>query len=287
MSENILEIKNLTKDYGDFVLDKVSFALPRGVIMGLIGENGAGKSTTINCILNETQKSGGQILIFGKDHILNEIEIKDKLGVVFDENHFPDIFTAEEVGQFMSGIYTAWDWTLYRQYLEKFELPRNKRIKDFSKGMKVKLAFAVALSHHAELLILDEATSGLDPIIRDDVLDMLIDFVQDESHSVLVSSHITSDLEKVADYITFIHKGKVIFTHEKDTLVDKYGILNCGAAVFDTLDKSDIVAYRKEDYQFKVLVKDRNKAAKQYANAIIGPATIEEIMLFYVKGEMQ
>lgn len=287
MSENILEIKNLTKDYGDFVLDKVSFALPRGVIMGLIGENGAGKSTTINCILNETQKSGGQILIFGKDHILNEIEIKDKLGVVFDENHFPDIFTAEEVGQFMSGIYAAWDWTLYRQYLEKFELPRNKRIKDFSKGMKVKLAFAVALSHHAELLILDEATSGLDPIIRDDVLDMLIDFVQDESHSVLVSSHITSDLEKVADYITFIHKGKVIFTHEKDTLVDNYGILNCGAAVFDTLDKSDIVAYRKEDYQFKVLVKDRNKAAKQYANAIIGPATIEEIMLFYVKGEMQ
>ena len=280
MSENILEIKNLTKDYGDFVLDKVSFALPRGVIMGLIGENGAGKSTTINCILNETQKSGGQILIFGKDHILNEIEIKDKLGVVFDENHFPDIFTAEEVGQFMSGIYTGWDWTLYRQYLEKFELPRNKRIKDFSKGMKVKLAFAVALSHHAELLILDEATSGLDPIIRDDVLDMLIDFVQDESHSVLVSSHITSDLEKVADYITFIHKGKVIFTHEKDTLVDNYGILNCGAAVFDTLDKSDIVAYRKEDYQFKVLVKDRNKAAKQYANAIIGPATIEEIMLF-------
>ena len=160
-------------------------------------------------------------------------------------------------------------------------------IKDFSKGMKVKLAFAVALSHNAELLILDEATSGLDPIIRDDVLDMLIDFVQDESHSVLVSSHITSDLEKVADYITFIHKGNLIFTHEKDNLIDNYGILNCGAAVFDTLDKTEVVAYRKEDYQFKVLVKDRNKAAKQYANAIVGPATIEEIMLFYVKGEMQ
>ena len=284
MSENILEIKDLTKDYGDFVLDKVSFALPRGVIMGLIGENGAGKSTTINCILNETRKTSGQILIFGEDHISDEIEIKDKLGVVFDENHFPDIFTAEEIGKFMSGIYTGW---LYRQYLDKFELPKDKRIKDFSKGMKVKLAFAVALSHNAELLILDEATSGLDPIIRDDVLDMLIDFVQDESHSVLVSSHITSDLEKVADYITFIHKGKLIFTHEKDNLIDNYGILNCGAAVFDTLDKSEVVAYRKEDYQFKVLVKDRNKAAKQYANAIVGPATIEEIMLFYVKGEMQ
>ena len=161
MSDNVLEIQGLSKDYGDFILDKVSFSLPRGVIMGLIGENGAGKSTTINCILNETQKTGGKILIFGKDHILDEIEIKDKLGVVFDENHFPDIFTAEEIGKFMSGIYSSWDWLLYRQYLEKFELPKDKKIKDFSKGMKVKLAFAVALSHKAELLILDDAIIGL------------------------------------------------------------------------------------------------------------------------------
>lgn len=287
MSENILEIRELSKDYGDFVLDKISFSLPRGVIMGLIGENGAGKSTTINCILNEIQKSSGTIRIFGKDHSTDEIEIKDKLGVVFDENHFPDIFTPEEIGKFMSGIYSAWEWQLYHRFLEKFELPKDKRIKDFSKGMKVKLAFAVALSHNAELLILDEATSGLDPIIRDDVLDMLIDFVQDESHSVLVSSHITSDLEKVADYITFIHKGKLIFTQDKDTLIDNYGIISCGAAVFDTINKSEIIAYRKEDYQFKILVNNRTKAAKQYSNAIVSPATIEEIMLFYVKGEMQ
>lgn len=287
MSENILEIRELSKDYGDFVLDKISFSLPRGVIMGLIGENGAGKSTTINCILNEIQKSSGTIRIFGKDHSTDEIEIKDKLGVVFDENHFPDIFTPEEIGKFMSGIYSAWEWQLYHRFLEKFELPKDKRIKDFSKGMKVKLAFAVALSHNAELLILDEATSGLDPIIRDDVLDMLIDFVQDESHSVLVSSHITSDLEKVADYITFIHKGKLIFTQDKDTLIDNYGIISCGAAVFDTINKSEIIAYRKEDYQFKVLVNNRTKAAKQYPNAIVSPATIEEIMLFYVKGEIQ
>ncbi|HIR90090.1 MAG TPA: ATP-binding cassette domain-containing protein [Candidatus Fimimorpha faecalis] len=161
MGDNVLEIRELSKDYGDFVLDKVSFSLPRGVIMGLIGENGAGKSTTINCILNETQKTGGKILIFGKDHISDEIEIKDKLGVVFDENHFPDIFTAEEIGKFMSGIYSGWDWPLYRQHLEKFELPKDKKIKDFSKGMKVKLAFAVALSHKAELLILDDAIIGL------------------------------------------------------------------------------------------------------------------------------
>lgn len=287
MSENILEIRELSKDYGDFLLDKISFSLPRGVIMGLIGENGAGKSTTINCILNEIQKSSGTIRIFGKDHSTDEIEIKDKLGVVFDENHFPDIFTPEEIGKFMSGIYSAWEWQLYHQFLEKFELPKDKKIKDFSKGMKVKLAFAVALSHNAELLILDEATSGLDPIIRDDVLDMLIDFVQDESHSVLVSSHITSDLEKVADYITFIHKGKLIFTQDKDTLIDNYGIISCGAAVFDTINKSEVIAYRKEDYQFKVLVYNRTKAAKQYPNAIVSPATIEEIMLFYIKGEIQ
>lgn len=287
MAENILEIDNLSKDYGDFVLDRVSFLLPRGAIMGLIGENGAGKSTTINCILNEIQKSSGKVLIFGKDHISDEIEIKSKLGVVFDENHFPDIFTPMEIGKYMSGIYPGWEWVVYRQFLEKFELPKDKKIKDFSKGMKVKLAFAVALSHKAELLILDEATSGLDPIIRDDVLDMLIDFVQDESHSVLVSSHIISDLEKVADYITFLHKGKVIFSHEKDDLVDNYGIVSCGAAIFDTLDKTEIIAYRKEDYQYKVLVKNRDKAAKNYPKAIVSPATIEEIMLFYVKGEIQ
>ncbi len=287
MTNNILEIHDLSKDYGDFVLDRVSFSLPRGVIMGLIGENGAGKSTTINCILNEIQKNSGEVLIFGKDHISDEIEIKSKLGVVFDENHFPDIFTPTEIGKYMSGIYSGWEWVTYRQFLEKFELPKDKKIKDFSKGMKVKIAFAVALSHKAELLILDEATSGLDPIIRDDVLDMLIDFVQDENHSVLVSSHITSDLEKVADYITFLHKGKVIFSHEKDDLVDNYGIVNCGAAIFDTLDKTEIIAYRKEDYQYKVLVRNRSKAAKDYPKAIVSPATIEEIMLFYVKGEMQ
>jgi ABC-2 type transport system ATP-binding protein len=287
MAETILEVKNLVKDYGDFVLDKISFEIPRGVVMGLIGENGAGKSTTINCILNEVQKSSGQILLFGKDHIQNEIEIKDKIGVVFDENFFPDIFTPSEIGSYMSGIYRNWESFTFREYLKKFELPETKAIKDFSKGMKVKLVFAVALSHKAELLILDEATSGLDPIIRDDILDLLLDFVQDETHAVLVSSHITSDLEKIADYITFIHKGRLVFSHPKDDLVDNYGIISCGAVVFDSLDKSDIIAYRKEDYQFKVLVKNRHKAEKNYPKAIVEPAAIEDIMLFYVKGELQ
>ncbi len=287
MADNILEVKNLTKDYGDFVLDKLSFIIPRGVIMGLIGENGAGKSTTINCILNEVQKTDGRILIFGKDHVADEIKIKDKIGVVFDENHFPDIFTPKEIGKYMSGIYSNWEWPTYRNYLKQFQLPDNKRVKDFSKGMKVKLAFAVALSHKADFLIFDEATSGLDPIVRDDILDILIDFVQDENHSVLFSSHITSDLEKVADYVTFIHNGKRIFSCLKDDLIDNYGIVSCGAAVFDSLDKAEIIAYRKEDYQYKVLVRDRNKAAKNYPEAIVEPAAIDDIMLFYVKGEQQ
>lgn len=287
MNDNILEVKNLTKDYGDFVLNDLSFTLPRGVIMGLIGENGAGKSTTINCILNEIKKSAGNISVFGKDHILNECEIKDKIGIVFDENHFPDIFTPKEIEKFMSGIYSKLVSTIYYGYLKQFELPADKKIKDFSKGMKVKLAFAVALSHKAELLILDEATSGLDPIIRDDILDILIDFVQDERNSVLFSSHITSDLEKIADYITFIHKGRLIFSSLKDDLVDKYGVVSCGVGVFDILDKEEIISYRKEDYQYKVLVRDRNKIEKKYPKALVEPASIENIMLFYVKGEVQ
>ncbi|MDF2514249.1 MAG: ABC-type multidrug transport system, ATPase component [Herbinix sp.] len=285
MNNNILEVKNLTKDYGDFVLHNLSFTIPHGVIMGLIGENGAGKSTTINCILNEVQNTKGQILIFNKDHITNEIEIKDKIGIVFDENHFPEIFTPIEIGWYMSGIYSNWDWPAYRNYLKQFQLPDSKKIKDFSKGMKVKLAFAVALSHKADFLILDEATSGLDPIVRDDVLEILTDFVQDENHSVLFSSHITSDLEKIADYITFIHEGNLLFSCSKDDLIDNYGVVSCRAAVFDNLDKTEIIAYRKEDYQYKVLVKDRGIATKKYPDAIVETAAIDDIMLLYIKGE--
>lgn len=287
MTGSVLEVKSLTKDYGDFVLDKLSFSIPRGVIMGLIGENGAGKSTTINCILNVITMTDGEIVVFGKDNIAEEVIIKDKIGIVFDENHFPDVLTPIELGECMAGIYSNWQNREYQNYLTKFELPVKKEIKDFSRGMKVKLAFAVALSHKAELLILDEATSGLDPIIRDDILDILIDFVQDENHSVLFSTHITSDLEKVADYITFIHKGKLIFSCPKDELMDNYGIVICGAAVFDSMDKSEIVAYRKQDFQYRVLVRDRRKAEKSYPKAIVEPASIDDIMLLYVKGEIK
>ena len=285
MTENILEVHNLSKDYGDFVLDKLSLSIPRGVIMGLIGENGSGKSTTINCILNEITMTDGEITIFGKDNISEEVFIKNKIGIIFDENHFPDILTPIELGKCMAGIYSSWQSREYQNYLTQFELPLKKKIKDFSRGMKVKLAFAVALSHKAEMLILDEATSGLDPVIRDDILDILIDFVQDENHSILFSTHITSDLEKVADYITFIHKGKLIFSHPKDELIDNYGVVICGAAIFENMDKSEIIAFRKQDFQYKVLVRNRRKVEKSYPKAIVEPANIDDIMLFYVKGE--
>jgi len=285
MTGNALEVKSLTKDYGDFVLDKLSFSIPRGVIMGLIGENGAGKSTTINCILNKITMTDGEITIFGKDNISDEVFIKNKIGIIFDENHFPDILTPIELGKCMTGIYSNWQSREYQNYLTQFELPLKKKIKDFSMGMKVKLAFAVALSHKAELLILDEATSGLDPVIRDDILDILIDFVQDENHSILFSTHITSDLEKIADYITFIHKSKLIFSRPKDELIDNYGVVICGAAVFENMDKSEIIAFRKQDFQCKALVRNRRKVEKSYPKAIVEPANIDDIMLFYVKGE--
>ena len=262
MGEKILEVKNLTKDYGDFILNDVSFEIPRGTIMGLIGENGAGKTTTINCILNEIDRTSGTIRIFGKDNIAEEVSIKNRLGVIFDENLFPDVLTPFEVGKFMDSIYLDWQSSDYQGYLAKFELPQNKKIGEFSRGMKVKLAFAIALSHKAELLILDEATSGLDPVIREDILNILIDFVRDQNHSVLFSTHITADLEKVADYITFMHQGKIVFSHPKNDLIDKYGIVVCDSSTFESIEKGEIVSFRKQEFQYKILVRDRYKAEK-------------------------
>ncbi len=286
MANHILEVANLTKNYGDFVLDGVSFVLPRGTIMGLIGENGAGKTTTINCILNVVPKTDGEIRIFGSDHITDELSIKDKIGVVFDKNYFPELFTPIEIGRYLAGIYSRWNTSVFHDYLRHFLLPFDKEIKTFSKGMKVKLSFAVALSHGAEFLVLDEATSGLDPIMRDDILDILIDFVQDESHSVLFSSHITSDLEKVADYITFIHKGQLVFSSRKDDLIDNYGVVVCDETAFNRLYKEDMIASRREKSQYRVLVRDRHKVEKECLNGIVESTTIEDIMLFYIKGEL-
>lgn len=282
--DNILEVRNLTKQYADFTLDHVSFSIPKGTIMGLIGENGAGKSTTINAILDLIHKDDGTVTFWGQE-LSSAKQLKEDIGVVFDGINFYETLTAAKVGKISQTAYKQWDDRLYREYLNRFQLPTDKEIKTFSKGMKMKLCIAVALSHRPKLLILDEATSGLDPVMRDDILDVFLEFVQDEEHSIMISSHITTDLEKVADTITFIHQGKVLFCKAKDELLYHYGIIRCGAAIFDEIDKSEILAYRKEDYQWNVLVADKEKARQRYKNAVVDDAAIDDILLLYVKGE--
>lgn len=278
-----LIISGLTKTYKDFMLNGVSFSVPCGSIVGLIGENGAGKSTTINAVLGLIQKEAGSICVLGKEQPDNEI--KEQIGIVFDGNNYPEIFSTRKLNRVMKDIYHSWEEHTFLNLLKKFSLPTDKPIKQFSKGMKMKLAIAVALSHNSKLLILDEATSGLDPVIRDDILDILLDFAQDETHSILISSHITTDLEKIADYIVFIHEGQVVFSKLKDELIEQYGIIKCGAAQFEALDKSDIIVYRKMDYEWQVLVADRAAMKKKYPKTLIDSVSIDEIMLLYVKGE--
>jgi len=234
-------------------------------------------------VLGLIQKEAGSICVLGKEQPDNEI--KEQIGVVFDGNNYPEIFSTRKLNRVMKDIYHSWEEHTFLNLLKKFSLPVDKPIKQFSKGMKMKLAIAVALSHNSKLLILDEATSGLDPVIRDDILDILLDFAQDETHSILISSHITTDLEKIADYIVFIHEGQVVFSKLKDELIEQYGIIKCGAAQFEALDKSDIIVYRKMDYEWQVLVADRAAMKKKYPKALIDSASIDEIMLLYVKGE--
>lgn len=281
----ILKVENLTKKYDDFLLDKVSFYVPKGNIVGLIGENGAGKSTTINTMLDIIERDSGDIYILDSEKNKVNNEIREKIGVVFDGNNFPEDLTPQKLNNVLARIYKNWEDKTFFEYIEKFNLPKTKKIKNFSKGMKMKLSISVALSHNAELLILDEATSGLDPIVRDDILDILLEFVQDENKSILISSHITSDLEKVADYIVFIHKGKVIFEETKDNLIYDYGIMKCKQKDFSSIDKEDIIRFRRMDYGYEILVKNKNELERKYPNMVMDNIKIEDIMLMYVKGE--
>ena len=280
----ILEVKNLTKHYDGFTLDHVSFQVPGGCIMGLVGENGAGKSTTIKAILDLVHKDEGTVTFWGQE-LSGSSDLKEDIGVVFDGISFYETLTPVQVGKILGAAYRRWDDRLYKQYLERFSIPKEKEIKGLSKGMKAKLSIAAALSHRPKFLIMDEATSGLDPVMRDDMLDVFLEFVQDEEHSILMSSHITTDLEKVADYITFIHQGKLLFCKSKDELRYQYGIVRCGAAAFEQMDKADVLAWRKEDYQWDVLVPDKEKARRLYKNVVVDDATIDDILLLYVKGE--
>lgn len=287
MKENILELQQVSKRFpkSDFTLDNVSFSLPYGAILGFVGENGAGKTTTIGCILNTIAKDSGSVKLFGREMLDADTDIREKIGVVYDGDNFPGHWSAEQLSKVMQGFYTNWDEGLFYEYLGRFQLPVKQRIKQYSRGMTMKLAIAAALSHHPQLLILDEATSGLDPIMRDEMLDVFLDFVQEEDHSILLSSHITSDLEKIADYITFIHNGRLIMTASKNDLVYNYAVIRCRESQFHALEPDDMIAYRKRDFQIDVLVSDGKKAQRKYKDVVVDHVSLDEIMLLLVKGE--
>ena len=282
---NALEVSHLTKNYRSFTLDDVSFTLPGGTILGLIGENGAGKSTTIKCILNLVRRDGGDISVFGLDAVRDEQEVKAITGVVLDETTFHDGLSAPQVGKILSKLYPSWDMELYRDYLDKFGLTENKQVKAYSKGMKMKLSIAAAFAVRPRLLVLDEATSGLDPVVRDEILDELLSFISDEDHAVLLSSHITSDLEKAADYIVYLHKGRVAVSGAKDELLDTYGRLACTRAELEGIDPALLAGKRVSQFGCEALVKDRHALARRYPGLTADPATLEDIMVFMGKEE--
>ena len=279
---NAIEIKGLTKKYDGFTLDNVSFIVPKGSIMGFIGQNGAGKTTTIRSLLNIIAIDGGSINMLGLDHIKDEYAIKERIAVVFDELPFHDSFTGVALSKMFAGIYQSWNKEQFFGLCERFGLPMKKKLSKFSKGMKMKMQIAAALSHNAELLIMDEATTGLDPVVRNEILDIFREYLMDGDRSILMSSHITSDLEKIADSVTFIDKGKILLSGYKDDILDTHGVIKCTREDYAEIDPADIVSTRLSDFGAEAMTADRQKAAEKYSGAVIEKTTLEEIMLFYV-----
>lgn len=276
---NALEIRNLTKTYPGFTLDNLNLTLPSGCIMGLIGENGAGKSTTIKLILDMIHKDSGSITILGKDNS-DSIELtKEDIGVVMDEVGIPECLTVKQVGNVMKHTFRNWNDAEYARLIQKLVLPDKKQFKELSRGMKMKLGIAIALSHNAKLLILDEATSGLDPVVRDEVVEMFSDFTRDENHSILISSHIVSDLEKLCDYVAFLHKGKLLLCEEKDQLLAEYGLIHCTAEELHHLPVEAITHKKENPYGVEAMV----LRSAVPANVNVSPISIEELFVFMVK----
>lgn len=283
--ENAIEIRNLSKEYRDFSLKNLSLNVPRGTVLGLIGENGAGKSTLIQSMLGLIKAEYEKIELLGKQLRNQEKEIKEDIAVIFDVSHYNPEYTPAFIGKMLKKVYRNWDMEKYDAYLSRFGLPSDKKLKKFSKGMKMKLEFVIAFSHKPRLLILDEATSGLDPVFRDEILELIREFTEEEDHTVVISSHITSDLDKVADYIAFLHEGKLQFVKSYDELQNDYGVLHCGKDFFESLREEDIVSFKKEPYEYKVLVRNRNGILSVFPDLEMEKASVEDIMLMYVKGE--
>lgn len=282
--KNVIEIKDLVKKYEKFELGRINLEIPSGCIIGLIGENGAGKTTLIKSILNIIKKEQGSIKLFGQE-IGDSNLIQEEIGVVLDNSFFPELLTAKDINSTMKSVYSKWDEKLFQKYVQDFNLPFDKAIKTLSKGMRKKLEIATALSHHPKLLILDEPTSGLDPVVRSEVLDIFLGFIKDEEHTILLSTHITSDLEHIADQIVFIDNGKILLHKDRDELLEEYGILKCSLNEFSMIMPEDIMQYKKNKYGYEILIGDRNKLSKKYANFVIDKITLEELMVLMIKGE--
>lgn len=285
--QHAIEVKNLTKNYKNFSLNQISFVVPKGCIMGFVGENGAGKTTTIKAVLDLIHPDGGEISILGESSRQLSRGLKAQIGVVFDGSNLHDSLTASEVNLVLKNIYPNWDEKSYHEYMSRFELPLDKRLKEFSRGMKMKLSIGIALSHQSKLLILDEATSGLDPMVRNEILDIFLEFIQDEEHTILLSSHIISDIEKIADYVTFIHKGNIVFSENKDELIYQYGVVHCRKEEVSGLDRGYIVGIRENSFGVEVMIRNKDAFQKRYHQYPVERTTIEEIMLFTSRGKEQ
>ena len=278
----VIELENVTKDYGDFKLDNVTFSVPEGSVCGFIGQNGAGKTTTINLILDIIKRNSGEIRLFGESVDSNSARLRESIGVVFDEMGFHDFMTGHDINIMMKNIYKNWDEKLFFDYLGRFSLPSKKPCGSFSRGMRMKLQIAVALSHNAKLLIMDEPTSGLDPVVRNEMLDIFREYVVEENHSILLSSHITTDIEKIADEVVFINGGKIVLSGNKDEILENHGILKCKKDELETISKSIIVNSDIGPYGAEVLVNDRRVAQKLYPDMVIESAQLEQIMIHYI-----
>lgn len=279
----ILTVKDLQKKYNNFTLGPINTSFKGGVIIGLIGENGAGKTTFIKSILGII-KSTGKVEIFGHDISTEEKDVKENIGVVLDNSFFPEVLTANDIDKIMNPLYKNWDPGLFYNLLERFSIPKNKTIKILSKGMRKKLEIAAALAHHPKFLLLDEPTSGLDPVVRKEVLDVFLDFIQDEEHTILLSTHITSDLEHIADYILFLNHGQIVLEETKDDIMENYGILKCGINDFSKVAKEDIIRFIKNKYNYEILVKNPFKLQKKYPEMVMDKLTLEDLMVLIVKG---
>ena len=282
---NVIELKNVVKDYGDFKLDHISFAVPEGSVCGFIGQNGAGKTTTINLILDIINRDEGEISLFGKPVDQDHAYVREDVGVVFDEMGFHEFMTAKDINIMMKSIYKNWDEVAFFDYLKRFSLPSKKQCGAFSRGMRMKLQIAAAMSHKAKLLIMDEPTSGLDPIVRNEMIGIFRDFVVEEDHTILLSSHITGDLEKIADEVVFIDGGKIVLSGNKDEILEKHGILKCKKEEASKVSEALIVGVEEEAYSTSILVNDRHEAAKLYPDMVIEEAALEDIMIYYVNAE--